>query len=192
MLYPRIMAAALLLSIFAVPDCIAASGQGRMITVDGLENDSVGAATEPGPGAAPVLEKTPEEAGLLTVKGIVTAVDPAAHTIVVNTESGEKTFSFDEGTRFQSGLRPIDTAQVEPGSRIAVLYDEKGGSASLKRVMLVPARTYGPTKGTYKSRRHHNAKSHKAKSRKAKSRKAKAHGHGSHKKKPSGRKKGAQ
>ena len=183
MRYSAIAAATLFFCLYAVSPCIAGPDDGRRISVNAQEEENAETVpvTEEAPGEVPMPEGAPAgEAGLLTVKGIVTSVDADAHTMTVNTASGEMTFTFDEDTRFQSGLKAREMSDVTAGTRIAVLYDESDGHASLRRVMLVPDKSYGPTTGTYKSKSRHKKS---LKSRHKKSVKSK------HKKKSSGKKK---
>ena len=184
-----IAAAAIFLSVSAAPAVfagpepmpVAGTGSQTGVTAQDEKNAVPVPVTEEPPQEAPVKttpEAVPEEPGVMTVKGIVSAVDPDAHTITMSTAAGEKTLSYGEGTRFQSGLKSIDTEDVQVGSRIAVLYEENDGKASLKRVMLVPDKSYGPTKpGSYHSGRHGHGKQSRGK---------KAHGKKPHGKRPHG------
>jgi len=166
MRYFALIAATLLMTVSAASAAPAAPDAGRQITVTAQEEKN--AETVPVTEEA-VPDELKGEPGLLTVKGIVKAVNPDARTITMSTASGDKTLSYDDGTRFQSGLKSREMSDVQVGSRIAVLYDEKDGKSGLKRVMLVPDKSYGPTKpGAYRGGGHHK-KSHGKKTRSSKS-----------------------
>jgi hypothetical protein len=166
-----LMAAAVL---FSLPLCAALSqadaASPRTISVS---PDGHASEAQPGPeqpGTAQSVSKEYYDPDMLTVNGIVTGVDPDAQTMTVNTPMGEKVFQYDVETRFQSGLRAIDTSDVRVGSRIAVLYNEKEGKATLKRIMLVPDKAFAPH-ATSHHKRHHGKKSSRKKPRKKSTRK---------------------
>lgn len=74
---------------------------------------------------------------MLTVEGVITAIDLEAGSIDIRSEDGENTYTFDELTRFQVRLKPVEPSELRVGSRMAGLYMSRGGSLYIGRVVVI-------------------------------------------------------
>jgi len=72
-----------------------------------------------------------------TVEGVITAVDLDKSTITIKDADAERTFYYDELTRFQVRLKPVEPSDLKTGSKIAGLYRESEDSLYISRVVVI-------------------------------------------------------
>ena len=74
---------------------------------------------------------------MTTMEGVVTAIDLERRTITIKTSADEKEYVYDETTRFQIRLKPVEASQLKVGAKIAGLVRDKDGAAYIGRVVVI-------------------------------------------------------
>ncbi len=133
---------------FLVPVCLAAGPDalvgGSLPEPEALLDRSVQAQEDD---AAPA-EAAPGDTGddgladyynrkMMTIEGVITVIDVEAGTIGIKNDDGENTYLFDELTRFQVKLRPIEPTALKVGSKMAGLYMQRDGALYISRVVVI-------------------------------------------------------
>jgi len=72
-----------------------------------------------------------------TVEGVITAIDLDNSTITIKDSDAERTYYFDELTRFQVRLKPVEPSYLKTGSKVAGLYRESEDALYISRVVVI-------------------------------------------------------
>jgi hypothetical protein len=109
---------------------------------------------------SPALVLAGSQAKVSEERGLIKSVDMNAHTLIVSEQNkAERTFSWNEQTKFTEHNKAVHADALKAGEHVRLAYRPGGDTPILQSVRIIPAKAGKPTAGNPSTTSSANVKS---------------------------------